>query len=118
MASAMRARTLAETIWGWRSALETVAGETSARRATSLMRERDGAARRGDGSWPVMGRPRRGGASIDLWLGRAGAGFEDVEVAALVRLRHVVLEDGAVAPGEMRRRGGPCGAPARQLGVV
>src|SRR4051812_35779725 len=69
-----------------------------------------------------MGFPTRGGSeqcsrSIDIGFGHGVAPREDVEVAAFVRLRHVLGEDRAVAARVARRRRLPVFLPARELFV-
>ena len=54
---------------------------------------------------------------MDLGFGQLRAGTEDVEVAALVRLRDVLREDRAVTARGARRRRAVCGA-ARDKHVV
>ena len=53
---------------------------------------------------------------MDLGLGGRGGAFEEVEVAALVRLLHVAREDGPVAALVFERRAFPGGLAFRHLG--
>src|SRR5690242_4966630 len=56
--------------------------------------------------------------SVDLRFRRAGRAFEEIEIAAVVRLRDVPLVKRAETACEVRWRRSPRGAPPRELGIV
>src|SRR5436190_23501201 len=55
---------------------------------------------------------------VDLGLRRRRRAFEEVEIAAVVRLADVVLVQRAEAASEMRLRLAPFASPARELRIV
>src|SRR3954469_10192563 len=98
----IRPRTSAETISGWRVARDTVAVDTPASRATSAIRDRAVPSRSrfdgcGSGIWSRVG-------SENVGLGGRRPGLQEIEIAALVGLGDMPVEDHAIATPEARRR--------------
>ncbi len=100
---------------GWRMARDTVEVETPARRATSAMRERAVPARsRFEDCWSAM----RALSSEDIGLGRRRAGLQEIEIAALIGLGDMLLEDDAVTAREVRRGLDPGGLAPGEFSIV